>query len=102
MRCQKFPFSATATDHSLTDLDDCLAEEVVALPRELLAQLRLEVVVLVPDADFDAVRRVVALAATRRGTTALRDSEAGRSTQCHRPPQVWQSKIQKLNYYAVF
>ena len=46
-------------------LDDGLAEEVVALPRQLLPQLRLEVVVLVPDADLDPVRRVVALAATQ-------------------------------------
>ena len=43
-------------------LDDGLAEEVVALPRQLLPQLRLEVVVLVPDAHLDAVRRVVAFA----------------------------------------
>ena len=45
-------------------LDDCLAEKVVALPRQLLPQLRLEVVVFVPDANLDAVRRVVALAVT--------------------------------------
>ena len=46
-------------------LDDGLAEEVVALPRQLLPQLRLEVVVLVPHAHLDPVRGVVALAATR-------------------------------------
>lgn len=43
-------------------LDDGLAEKVVALSSKLLPQLRLEVVVLVPDANLDAVRRVVALA----------------------------------------
>ena len=45
-------------------LDDGLAEEVVRLPGQLLAQLGLEVIVLVPHAHLDAVGRVVALAAT--------------------------------------
>lgn len=44
-------------------LDDRLAEEVVRLARQLLAQLRLQVVVLVPHAHLDAIGRVVALAA---------------------------------------
>ena len=45
-------------------LDDRLPEEVVALPRQLLPQPRLQVIVLVPDPDLDAVTRVVALAET--------------------------------------
>ena len=44
------------------DLDDRLAEEVVRLAGELLTELRLQVVVLVPNSDLDPVRRVVALA----------------------------------------
>ena len=42
-------------------LDDRLAEEVVALPGELLPQSGLQVVVLVPDPDLDPVAGVVAL-----------------------------------------
>jgi hypothetical protein len=45
-------------------LDDGLAEEVVRLPGQLLAQFGLEVVVLIPHAHLDAVGRVVTLAAT--------------------------------------
>lgn len=37
-------------------LDDCLTQEVVGLSRELLTKLRLEIVVLVPNAHFDAIR----------------------------------------------
>ena len=44
-------------------LNDRLPEEVVTLPGQLLPQPRLEVVVLVPDPDLDAVARVVTLAA---------------------------------------
>ena len=46
-----------------SDLDDGLTQEVVRLPLELLLHARLDVVVLVPHAHLDAVRRVVALAA---------------------------------------
>ena len=42
-------------------LDDGLAQEVVALPGELLPQSGLQVVVLVPDPDLDPVAGVVAL-----------------------------------------
>ena len=42
-------------------LDDSLPEEVVGLPGELLSESRLEVVVLVPHAHLDPVRRVVTL-----------------------------------------
>ncbi len=49
-------------------LDDGLSQEVVRLSRQFLPQLRLEVVVLVPDSHLDAVRRVVALAVGRRAT----------------------------------
>lgn len=43
-------------------LDDRLAEEVIALPGQLLPQPRLEVVVLVPHPDLDPVAGVVTLA----------------------------------------
>ena len=46
-------------------LDDGLAQEVVGLPGQLLSQARLEVVVLVPDAHFDPVARVVTFAASQ-------------------------------------
>ena len=52
-------------------LDDGLSEEVVALPRQLLPQPRLQVVILVPDPDLDAVTRVVALAETVQNTISI-------------------------------
>ena len=55
-------------------LDDGLAEEVVALPRQLLPQPRLQVVILVPDPDLDAVTRVVALAETVVNVNTLSNS----------------------------
>lgn len=45
------------------DLDDALTQEVVRLPLQPLLHPGLDVVVLVPDAQLDAVGRVVALAA---------------------------------------
>ncbi|TNN72095.1 hypothetical protein EYF80_017672 [Liparis tanakae] len=44
------------------DLDDALAQEVVRLSLQTLLHSGLDVVVLVPDAQLDAVRRIVALA----------------------------------------
>ena len=44
-----------------SDLDDCLTQEVVTLPGQLLPQPRLQVVVLVPDPHLDPVTRVVTL-----------------------------------------
>ena len=43
-------------------LDDGLSEEIIRLSGELLSELGLEVVVLVPHADLDPVAGVVALA----------------------------------------
>ena len=55
-------------------LDDRLPEKVVALPRQLLPQPRLQVVILVPDPDLDAVTRVVALAETVVNVNTLSNS----------------------------
>ena len=55
-------------------LDDRLPEKVVALPRQLLPQPRLQVVILVPDPDLDAVTRVVALAETVVNVSKLSNS----------------------------
>ena len=52
-------------------LDDRLPEKVVALPRQLLPQPRLQVVILVPDPDLDAVTRVVAFAETVVNTISI-------------------------------
>lgn len=50
------------------DLDDGLAQEVIGLPLEALLDAGLDVIVFVPDADFDAVGGVMALAGeARRG-----------------------------------
>ena len=46
-------------------LDDRLPQEVVGLPGQLLSESRLQVIVLVPDSNFDPVRRVVTLAAAQ-------------------------------------
>lgn len=48
-------------------LDDRLTEEIVALPRQFLPQLRLQIVVLVPHSHFYPVGRVMALAVNGRG-----------------------------------
>lgn len=47
------------------DLDDGLSEKIVALPRQLLPQLRLQVIILVPHSNLDSIGRIVALAANR-------------------------------------
>ena len=52
-------------------LDDRLPEKVVALPRQLLPQPRLQVVILVPDPDLDTVTRVVALTETVQNTISI-------------------------------
>lgn len=46
-------------------LDDGLAQEVVGLPLEALLDAGLDVVILIPDTDFDAVGGVMALTAGR-------------------------------------
>lgn len=47
------------------NLDDGLAQEVIRFSGELLSQLGLEVVVFVPNANLDAIRRVVTFAKRR-------------------------------------
>lgn len=44
------------------DFDDGLTQEVIALTFEPLFHSRLDVVILVPNTNFDAIRRVVAFA----------------------------------------
>lgn len=44
------------------DLNDGLAQEIVGFPLEALLDTGLDVIVLIPHADFDAVRGVMALA----------------------------------------
>lgn len=44
------------------DFNDCLTQEVIALTFEPLFHTRLDVVIFVPHANLDAVRRVVAFA----------------------------------------
>lgn len=44
------------------NLDDGLPEEVVALPRQFLPQLRFQIVIFVPHSDLDPIGRIVALA----------------------------------------
>lgn len=44
------------------DLDDGLAQEVIGFPLEALLDAGLDVIILVPHTDLDAVRGVMALA----------------------------------------
>ncbi len=60
---ERSQFPQQDTKELTTDLNDCLSEEVVRLPGELLPEPGLEVVILVPDPHLDPVARVVALAA---------------------------------------
>lgn len=46
--------------------NDALAQEIIRFPLQTLLHLGLDVVVLVPDAHFDSVGEVVALAEIRR------------------------------------
>lgn len=52
-------------------LDDGLAQEVVRLPLEALLDAGFDVIILIPDTDFDAVGGIMALTAGRGGGSRM-------------------------------